>query len=439
MATTAHVNAVAVNTSTTGTGSLTVGSVVDVAHVTPAQAGLTDGSIVRYKITDGNDIEFGYATASATATVFSRNATMSKISGTVSLNPAGTATKISLSGTAQFRIIVGAEDFNDYLQLTGGTLTGPINWAAMATIASAAFTDLSSVTSNYVNVTGTTAITGLGTAASGASRWLRFSGVLTLTHNASTLINLGAANITTAAGDLAFFVSEGSGNWRMMDYQRADASPIAGFATAAQISANVANKVLEPSGVWNTGAEVALTSVADAAVTVTSATPAVITDTAHGFVGNEPVHFTAATIPTGLTANTEYYVLAAGLTTNTYSVSATRGGSAIATTSTGTTVVRVRRVLVDGSLGSFFSLTLARNITLAKPYNWKAGQTGRLRFIQDATGSRLLVYPNVAAGGWGVAGGTALTLSTAASSEDRLYVDGVSSSLVGLALAKAWA
>jgi hypothetical protein len=440
MATTSHVNAVAVNTTTTGTGSITVGTVVDVAHVSPAQAGAVDGATYRYKITDGNDIEFGYAISSASATVFSRNATFSKISGTVSLNSGGTANKITLSGAAQFRIIVGAEDFNDYLQLVGGTLSGPLNWAAMSTLASAGFTDLTSVTSNYVNVTGTTTITSLGTIASGAFRWVRFSGVLTLTHNATSLICIGNANITTAAGDVGLFISEGAGNWRVLDYVRADNSPISGFATAAQFLADTPAKVLSTDSVWNSGIETALTSVADATVTMTIATPGVITDTAHGFTGNEPVHFTTTgALPTGLTINTEYYVLVSGLTTNTYSVAATRGGSAIATSGTQSGVhTRVRRVLVDFSLGSFFGLTLTRNITLAKPYNQKAGQQGRIRLTQDGTGSRLAVFPTGTTG-FKTAGGTAMTISTAASAEDIVYCDAVSATELLASLAKAFA
>lgn len=76
----------------------------------------------------------------------------------------------------------------------------------------------------YFNVTGTTTITDIdpGTDKAGRCFKLKFSGILTLTHNASTLILPTGANITTAAGDVAEFVSEGSDAVRCVNYHRAD-------------------------------------------------------------------------------------------------------------------------------------------------------------------------------------------------------------------------
>lgn len=93
-----------------------------------------------------------------------------------------------------------------------------------ADIASAATTDLSTATGDYVTITGTTTITALGTSPAGTKRVVRFSGILILTHNATSLILPDAVNITTAAGDVAIFVSEGSGNWRCINYQRASSA-----------------------------------------------------------------------------------------------------------------------------------------------------------------------------------------------------------------------
>lgn len=97
-----------------------------------------------------------------------------------------------------------------------------------ADIASATTTDLRAATGDYVDITGTTTITALGTAPAGSEREIQFDGELTLTHNATSLILPGAANITTAAGDVARFRSEGSGNWRCVNYQRSDGQPISG-------------------------------------------------------------------------------------------------------------------------------------------------------------------------------------------------------------------
>jgi microcystin-dependent protein len=67
--------------------------------------------------------------------------------------------------------------------------------------------------------------------------------------------------------------------------------------------------------------------------TVTIATPAVFTLASHGLVAGDSVYFTTTgALPTGLTANTLYYVIATGLTSGAFEISATEGGSAVNTT-----------------------------------------------------------------------------------------------------------
>lgn len=92
---------------------------------------------------------------------------------------------------------------------------------ASDTIASATTCDLGTKESQFLTVSGTTTITGLGTIAAGITKYVVFSGALTLTHNATSLILPGAANITTAAGDCGRFLSLGSGNWRCLSFQLA--------------------------------------------------------------------------------------------------------------------------------------------------------------------------------------------------------------------------
>jgi len=104
-----------------------------------------------------------------------------------------------------------------------------------ADIASATTTDLGAVAGLKHNITGTTTITGFGTVASGIWKILKFAGALTLTHNATSLILPGAANITTVANDTAIFLSEGSGNWRCVAYMPATTAAmrtLAGFGTS---------------------------------------------------------------------------------------------------------------------------------------------------------------------------------------------------------------
>lgn len=93
------------------------------------------------------------------------------------------------------------------------------------TIASATTTDLSTVATVGVSITGTTTITGFGTGAS-LLRIGKFAGALTLTHNATSLILPGGLNITTAAGDRFVALSDASGNWTVIDYVRADGHPL---------------------------------------------------------------------------------------------------------------------------------------------------------------------------------------------------------------------
>ncbi|MEZ0254187.1 MAG: DUF1800 family protein [Chthoniobacter sp.] len=67
-------------------------------------------------------------------------------------------------------------------------------------------------------------------------------------------------------------------------------------------------------------------------VTMTIASPCVVTYNNHGLQAGAPVVFsTTSALPTGLIAGTTYYVMAANLATNTFQVSTTPGGSAVNT------------------------------------------------------------------------------------------------------------
>ena len=103
-----------------------------------------------------------------------------------------------------------------------------------ADIASAGTTDLGAVVGLMHDITGTTTITSFGTVSAGIWKFIKFENVLTLTHNATSLILPGAANITTANGDTAIVMSEGSGNWRCLAYTKATGaqtveSPVSGM------------------------------------------------------------------------------------------------------------------------------------------------------------------------------------------------------------------
>ena len=93
-------------------------------------------------------------------------------------------------------------------------------------ISSSTTTDLGAVAGLFHDITGANAITGFGTVSAGIWKVIKFEGALTLTHNATSLILPGGQNITTADGDVAIVVSEGSGNWRCVSYSRALGGPV---------------------------------------------------------------------------------------------------------------------------------------------------------------------------------------------------------------------
>jgi hypothetical protein len=145
---------------------------------------------------------------------------------------------------------------------------------AGSTIASAATVNIGAANAEYLAVSGTTTITAFDTVAAGVYRVLKFDGILTLTHNATSLILPGGASITTAAGDVAGFRSLGSGNWRCEFYSRASGAavitlPIANGGTGST-TASAARTALAVPGLAdvnsftaaNRGAITALTDAA---------------------------------------------------------------------------------------------------------------------------------------------------------------------------------
>ena len=90
-----------------------------------------------------------------------------------------------------------------------------------ADIASATALTLGSDGKSF-DVTGTTTITSIDTVKIGFHVTLQFDDALILTHHATNLILPGAANITTAAGDIAVFWEYATGDWQCVSYTKAD-------------------------------------------------------------------------------------------------------------------------------------------------------------------------------------------------------------------------
>ena len=133
------------------------------------------------------------------------------------------------------------------------------------TIASAGTTNIGAANAEYLSVSGTTTITAFDAVVAGIYRVLQFQGALTLTHNGTSLILPGAANITTAAGDVAGFVSLGSGNWRCQWYQRASGAPVVNPAASETVQ-GIVELATEAEGLTGTDTSRAMTPAVTKAV-----------------------------------------------------------------------------------------------------------------------------------------------------------------------------
>lgn len=131
-------------------------------------------------------------------------------------------------------------------------------------------------------------------------------------------------------------------------------------------------------------------------VTVTIASPAVFTKASHGFVaGNTVVFNTTGALPTGITAGTTYYVIAAGLTANDFEVSTTPGGTAINTSGAQSGVHIVTKTGTQLNTLFFHGLQINTNpagITGADNYVGAITGTGITGTINYATGAYSLTF-----------------------------------------------
>jgi hypothetical protein len=115
MASSVLANRVRMSTSTSGTGTITLGSKVSNRYCTFAEGGITNGQVVTYTIEDGDNWEVGRGTYTSSGTTLSRDTVLLASSGgTVSTS------KVSLSGSAQVFISAAKEDLdvNDFTEDT---------------------------------------------------------------------------------------------------------------------------------------------------------------------------------------------------------------------------------------------------------------------------------------------------------------------------------
>ena len=129
----------------------------------------------------------------------------------------------------------------------------------------------------------------------------------------ATLANTGAVTVTKTSG--AAFTS----------YATAAVGQLPGTTTNDNASAGNIGEYLYCTAVKQ-----------NANVTISNASPCVVTWSGHGLNGWTPVVFTTTgSLPAGLTAGTVYWVIPSSITASTFEVSSSIGGSAVNTTSNG--------------------------------------------------------------------------------------------------------
>lgn len=103
-------------------------------------------------------------------------------------------------------------------------------------IASAATIDLSAARGNSISITGSTGpITSFGTTPAGTVFWLTFVSTPTITHNATSLLIPGQADLVIVSGDKVRVESLGSGNNQIDIFRN---TGVALIATQAQMEAD---------------------------------------------------------------------------------------------------------------------------------------------------------------------------------------------------------
>ena len=197
----------------------------------------------------------------------------------------------------------------------------------------------------------------------------------------------GSAQISGNAGISAAVTAQASGNAALVNAATAQASGNAGISTGITALAS-----------GNAALVVGTTALAS---------------------GNAALVVGASALASGNTALASGNAALAGLSNKYDKTGGVLSGTVIVNKqSFGTinTITSSGVLLVDFSTGNNFTVTLDSNATFAGPVNASGGQCGAITIRQDNTGSRTLAY----SGGWAFQGGTAPTLTTAASGIDVL-------------------
>lgn len=422
-------------------------------RINESQDALSPGSLYGRRASTTTGLTWGYyggryqsaaiANGTLALTASTTNYVVAAVAGGAVSVSTATTNWNSSSYIRLYKIVTGASavtSYEDHRQaigaaggggsFTGGTLTSALNEAPEVTLASAATVAIGAAAANSILVTGPTAITAFDSIADGAVRRITFGGALVLTHNATSLILPGAANITTAAGDVAQFLSLGSGNWRCVSYMRANGTPVVAGTPSSDEPVNAQTGTSYTYVTGDKGKLITHSNAAAIAATLPQAGGSFpagwwvdVQNTGAGTLTITPTTSTidggaSLALPSGqgvriASDGTNYFTqrgMGAGASTGAVNVFTKNQSVAPSALTSGSTIS------VDASLSNNFKLVLATNATLSNPTNATDGMVVNIRIKQDATGSRTLAYGS--AYKW--PGGTAPVLSTAANAVDLL-------------------
>ena len=169
-------NLAKMTTSTTGTGTITLGSVVT-SYLTFADSGVQDGDVVTYAIADGSNREIGRGTYTASGATLSRDTI---------LESTNSGSAINLSGSAEVFITAAAEDIvtpSEAQTLSSKTLVDPeITGTILEDVYNLTGTDIDPANGSiqYKTTTGSETITGTN-FANGQSVTLRLTAATAVT------------------------------------------------------------------------------------------------------------------------------------------------------------------------------------------------------------------------------------------------------------------